>query len=515
MRTRRRRSRARLLIGAAVVVAALAVGGVAWARSGGSPAYRTATVARGAVTSTLSLPGTVTPMQSASVGFAQSGTVASVDVKAGDTVTAGQTLAQLDLTSLDAKLTQAKATEAAARQTLAEAENGQLPSGTGSGSGGSAGSGSGGSTPGSESTGSGSGRSGSGASSSATTTAALTSAQQAVESAQQAVDQAQSAARAAVSAAGSACDSSGGSVADPAACLGAETAAMQAESTLSKRQTALTSAQSALATQLTKAATTSTTATTPSASSSTTTVSAVQLAQYQAALDADTAAVNVAQQNLGQGTAVSPLSGTVVSVGVTAGASVSAASSTQVIVISSPNGYEVDATVPTADISSVKVGQNASVTADGVTAPLSASLTSISPTAGSSGFAVVFGLSGTDAALRQGTAATVTLTTGSVSDGIVVPTSAVHAFGTRDVVQVLDGGTLQTAVVTTGVTGPLLTQVVSGLKLGQRVVLADLSSTVTSDSSTTTGTTTGLTGGRGFTGGRIGGGAGFGGRAGG
>jgi multidrug efflux pump subunit AcrA (membrane-fusion protein) len=514
-----------VLVGAAVLVAVLAVGGVAWARSGGSPAYRTAAVTRGSVTSTLNLVGTITPVQSAAVGFAQSGTVASVDVTAGQSVTAGQTLAQLDLTSLQNKLTQAQATAATARQTLAQAEAGQLPSGSGSGSGAA--------TSGGSST----------STTTAGTTAALKTAQQAVVSAQQAADKAATTARSALSDAETACGTGGtsgsgaggggggsgsggsgsggsgsgtpgsGSTAD---CLTAETSAMQAETDLSGKQTTLASAETALSQQLTKA----TSSTGGSGGSSSSTVSGTQLAQYQAAVDADDAAVGVAQQNLDQGTAVSPLSGSIVSVGFATGQSVTAASSTQVVVVSSPNGYEVDATVPTADIASVAVGQKASVTPDGSTGALAATVTSTSASATSSGFPVVLGFSGTSPALHQGASATVTVTTGSVANSVVVPTSAVRGLGTRHVVEVLNGSTLQSTVVTVGVTGPLQTQVLSGLTVGQQVVLADLSSTVTSDSSTSTTTRTGLTGGTGLGastglgGGGFAGGGGFGGGAG-
>lgn len=105
------------------------------------------------------------------------------------------------------------------------------------------------------------------------------------------------------------------------------------------------------------------------------------------------------------------------------------------------------------------------------------------------------------------------LTTGRISAAVVVPTSAVHTFGTRHVVEVLSGGKLQPTAVTVGITDPLRTQVVTGLTVGQQVVLADLSSTVTSDSSTSgSGSGLGGLGGRSFTGGAFGGGAG-GGRA--
>jgi hypothetical protein len=108
--------------------------------------------------------------------------------------------------------------------------------------------------------------------------------------------------------------------------------------------------------------------------------------------------------------------------------------------------------------------------------------------------------------------ASVRLTTGQVFGAIVVPTSAVHTFGSRHVVDVLSGTTMKAVVVTVGVVDPLRTQVLTGVQPGQQVVLADLSSTVTSDSSTSSsssglgGLTSGSVGGtRGLGGGGLGG----------
>jgi trimeric autotransporter adhesin len=96
-----------------------------------------------------------------------------------------------------------------------------------------------------------------------------------------------------------------------------------------------------------------------------------------------------------------------------------------------------------------------------------------------------------------GSSAAVSLTTATVASALVVPTSAVRTVGTRHVVEVLSGSTVSPVAVTTGATGPLRTEVLSGLAVGQQVVLADLSSTVTSDGSTTGGTTGGFRGGAG------------------
>ena len=502
MPARRRRWRGRLIVGAAVVAAVVAAGSVAYARSGSAPAYRTAAVTRGPVTATLDLVGTLNPVHSATVGFAQSGTVASVAVAPGQSVTAGETIAQLDLTSLQARLTQAQAAEATARQTLVAAENGQLPtSAGGSSSGGGA---------------SGGGRSGG----SSAGTAAISAAQRKVVSAQKAVDGARAAAEAGLRAATKACSgpsspasssrasssptSSSRGSSSPAssshgspapgtgssgnsACLGAEQTLLAAQQSLAGKESALSAVQTALSKALGTAAA-------PAASS--TGVSATQLTAYQAALDAATAAASVAQQNLGQGSAVSPLDGTVVAVGITRGQSVAAASSTAVITISSRDGYEVTTTVPTTAIARTAVGEKASVVADGTSTTLPATVTAIAAAPVGTGYPVTLGLTGPTTGLRQGASASVRLTTGTQHDGIVVPTSAVRSFGTRHVVEVLSGTTVQPALVTVGIVDPLRTEIVTGLKVGQRVVLADLSSTVTSDSSTTTGGGGGL-GGRG------------------
>ena len=454
MPRRRRRWRSGLVVGAAVVVAVIAVGTVAHARSGSAPTYRTAAVTRGPVTATLDLVGTLVPTHSATVGFAQPGTVASVDVSPGQSVTAGQTLAQLDLTALQARLTQAQAAEATARQTLAAAEDGQLPA-----------------SPGGSPT---SARSASGGS------AATGAAQAEVEAAQKDVDTARATADADLSAATAACPDPGAASSSPGtpACLDAERALLAAEGVVSGKESALSAAQSALSKALSSASA-------PPAGGSG--ASAAQLAAYQAALDAASAAVTVAQQNVDQGSAVSPLSGTVVAVGLTPGQTVAAASSTAVITISAPDGFEVSTTVPTTAVARTAVGQTASVVPDGTSTTLTATVAAIAAAPTSSGYPVTLALPGPTTGLRQGTTASVRLTTGTQHEGIVVPTSAVHVLGTRHVVEVLTGTTVRPTPVTVGIVDPLRTEIVTGLKVGQRVVLADLTSTVTSDSATTTG----------------------------
>jgi macrolide-specific efflux system membrane fusion protein len=67
--------------------------------------------------------GTLTPTVQEDVSFAVSGTVTSVDVAAGDTVTEGQQLATVDTLQLNAALLQAKAELASAQASLSNAQD--------------------------------------------------------------------------------------------------------------------------------------------------------------------------------------------------------------------------------------------------------------------------------------------------------------------------------------------------------------------------------------------------------
>lgn len=104
MAERRRRNRARRAAVAAggVLALALAAGGVAVAaaREGTTDRYRTAAAELAAVEQTLAVTGTVASAGRRDLAFSVAGTVASVDVAVGDTVTAGQRLATLDLEEL-------------------------------------------------------------------------------------------------------------------------------------------------------------------------------------------------------------------------------------------------------------------------------------------------------------------------------------------------------------------------------------------------------------------------------
>ena len=226
--------------------------------------------------------------------------------------------------------------------------------------------------------------------------------------------------------------------------------------------------------------------------------SAAQLAADQAAIDSADAAVTEAEQNLAAATLTSPISGTVAAVGLTAGASSSGAS----ITIVGAGIQKVSTTVPLSHIDLVRTGQAVTVAADGVATTLHGTVTSIgmlSTTTGSTTtFPVTVTLDDEQPSLYDGTGADVVITTGTAENVVTVANSAVHA-GPRGTytVTVLKNGVTSTKTVTLGVAGPDVTEVKTGLAVGDQVVVAD----VTEDlPSSTTSTTNGRTGFGGFSG---------------
>ncbi len=201
-----------------------------------------------------------------------------------------------------------------------------------------------------------------------------------------------------------------------------------------------------------------------------------QIASDQAAIDTAEAQLTNAQQSLNEATLTSPINGTVVSVGIGTGDTVSADSSTETITIIGTNSYEALATLDSSQVASVKTGQSASVEVDGVDGTLHATVAQVGPVESSSSgysYPVVVVLPAADDSLRSGSAANIAISTGEVSHVVAVPTSAVETLGSRSYVLVLSNGELTRKVVTVGMVGDEYTQVLSGLTPGESVVLAD------------------------------------------
>ena len=90
--------------------------------SAASPTQQLVAVTKGPIGSTVSAEGTVAAAQTDDLSFTSAGTVTAVNVKAGDTVTAGQVLATIDSAQLAAARRAAQSTLAKAQAKLSDDE---------------------------------------------------------------------------------------------------------------------------------------------------------------------------------------------------------------------------------------------------------------------------------------------------------------------------------------------------------------------------------------------------------
>ncbi len=215
-----------------------------------------------------------------------------------------------------------------------------------------------------------------------------------------------------------------------------------------------------------------------------------QIAADQAAIDSAQANLTVAQQSLTEANLTSPISGTVVSVGINVGDTVSAGSSTSVIVIIGTHSYEVVGTLSSSQVPSVKIGDSARVQVDGVSGTIAGTVSQVGPVqSGQSGYSypLVVALPTSTSGLFSGSSANVVVATGALTNVLAVPTSAVQTLGSRSYVEVLSNGTLIRKSIKVGMVGDTYSQVLSGLGAGQTVVLADYAAPVPSSNTNSLG----------------------------
>jgi HlyD family secretion protein len=500
-RTGHRRSvKVRVILGVVV----LAVSGAVIAASAGAddgPGYRLATVTTDSTQQVLDEVGVIEPVSQVGVSFPASGTVATVEVAAGDTVAIGDVLATLDPTSLERALHDAQATLAQAEVRLERALNGEDVGSVGGAPTGTA----------IAMTVDGEDLDVQLASATAEDPE-LRAAQEAVLAAQRQVDEDLAAANEALADAEALCgwadDETGGgpdSGTDTAdddaaieACRDALDAVLMAQQTVAASQQALADAATDLDELLAERAAALETPTTspqvpsgggnqpsdgsaetgPSTGAATSSPSSADLIAYQAAVDAAEADVAVATQAITQATIVSPIDGTVASVGLEPGDEVSAASADQAIVVAGDGGYEVTTTVSVSELPDLEVGQAVLVSPDGRDVQLEGEIVAVgvAATDGTTGYPVTIALvEPADTALRNGAIASLAITTAGANETLVVPTSAVTVDGSTATVTAYDGADVTEVTVEVGAIGSIWTEIRSGLEAGQQVVLADLS----------------------------------------
>jgi multidrug efflux pump subunit AcrA (membrane-fusion protein) len=487
----------RWIAGVAVIGVGASVGTVALADAlSADPAtrYRLATASTGDVARTVSTNGSVDFVNRADVSFGVAGTLASLSVRPGQRVSAGQRLGALDTAALraavdsaEADLATAKATLANDQQRQADAVDSESEADSDADSGADSRADSGADTP---------------------PSGQLAKQQQAVRAAQTAASKAIAAAKAALSAQQKACGTTSATTPAtdaqaevPAACTRALAAATRAQDAVAKAQEALQKRIGELARTLSESASESASdpeSESPSDSSSdspseedTTDPSkgdesaptAATIADDQAAVDAAEVDLAAAERSLAQATLTAPIAGTVASVAAAAGEAVSAGSA--VVVLIGDGAAVVETTVPVERIDEIEVGQRATVTPSGARDGVSGQVTRIGRLAEESDSedtegaddSVVYPVTVTvdepTAAMPAGSTAAVDIEVDTAEGVLTVPTSAVHGQSPATVT-VLAGTQSSPREVTVGIVGPLRTQITGGLAAGEQVVLADL-----------------------------------------
>lgn len=222
--------------------------------------------------------------------------------------------------------------------------------------------------------------------------------------------------------------------------------------------------------------------------------SSAAIASAKAQVRSAKAAVTSAEDDLDNAVLRSTIDGTVASVDLsvgdtvssgsssasggssTQGGSTSTTSSAHVVVIST-DAWRLDGTVGSSDLGSLKPGQQVSVIPDGATDPIDATVASIgivatSSSDGSATFPVVIDLDGTHPDLFSGTTASATITIAEYTDVLTVPTLAVTTADGKSVVTKVNGEQTSQVEVTLGRVFGESTEITAGLDEGDTVQIS-------------------------------------------
>ncbi|MEO6957894.1 MAG: biotin/lipoyl-binding protein [Antricoccus sp.] len=277
----------------------------------------------------------------------------------------------------------------------------------------------------------------------------------------------------------------------------------------------------------------------------------VAQASAQAQITADQTKVQNAQTALAGATLSSPIDGTVATVNLSMGQSVGTSStsstggngtgngstnggggsgsggtgnganaastttSAQIVVISTKS-WIVNATVGAAELPSVQTGLQAQITPIGATTKIFGTVQTVgivaSAASGSTpSFPVTIAVTGTPTGLYAGSSATVSVVIKQLQNVLTVPTSAVHTSGSKTVVHETQSGKTVLVPVTVGAVFGAQTQIIAGLKAGDKVQVPAVASR---GGAARSGSSTGRGAGAGAAGGGYGGGGGTGGTGG-
>jgi multidrug efflux pump subunit AcrA (membrane-fusion protein) len=467
---------------AAVAVAILAISQLGTATSAARTETETVDSEWGVVQTTASGSGSVEAGVDDDVDFATSGTLNDVDVHVGEHVTKGQILATLDPTSAELTLAQAKISLEEAETAYTDAEDGIATTG---------------STGGSSST-----------DSSSDDTSADTDEQ--VEP--------------------SSTDFVSDDVADTTTMTTTTTKTVTVPSRSRPKTETTTTTSSSTPSESSSKSNGDSSSTTSSSSS--TTVSATTIASDKLTVESDEQTVKSDEEAVDDTILRAPVSGSIASLADTSrGESVSAGSSSSSSTSSSSdssssstsgattagslggsdssgsdsssssssfaeivNTNTLTMTVPfsESDITQIKVGQSATVTLDALTGvELAAKVTAISPTATESddvvSYDVTLTIDQTDSKVRPGMSASASVIIDQ-ANGVTVPNEAVTGTGSTGTVTLLKNGKHVSQQVIVGLRGTSRTEIASGLKSGQQLIVTETLPSLGTSTSTTSST---------------------------
>ena len=185
-------------------------------------------------------------------------------------------------------------------------------------------------------------------------------------------------------------------------------------------------------------------------------------------------ALNQAKLDLANTTLTAPFDGVVADVASNVGEQIGSA---PVLTLVDPKSVRIDATVDESDVANIAVGQPATITFDALpNYQANGKVIAISPagtsTQGVVSYLVSVAVTNPDRTLPDGMSATVSIETSRKDNVLLVPSRAIHILGRTQTVQVLQANDKpEVRTVQTGDSDGQMTEIVSGLKAGDQVVL--------------------------------------------
>lgn len=213
----------------------------------------------------------------------------------------------------------------------------------------------------------------------------------------------------------------------------------------------------------------------------------------RANLESAKGAFDVAQKALNDTVIRAPISGLVAARSVQPGEKVSV--DNRLLDVVDLRQMEMEAAVPTADLAHVKVGQEVTVSIEGLSNSLAGRVARINPAtqAGSRSVLVYIQVDNPDGALRIGMFGEAQLTLAKKENVLTVPQTAVRSQAGADFIYVVDNGSLKRAPVVLGLKGlqggEPVAEVANGIAPGTRIVKNNLGTLIDGTAVRMAGTT--------------------------